>query len=404
MPARPAIYLDSNAAAPLSPEVSEALLPLLSGFGIPNPSSIRSHGRLSKRLIAEAREKIASSISTDPEQLIFTSSGTEANQLAIRGCLEPALSREGGGRPHWITTPVEHDSVLQMVEWFRGRGGEVSFLPVDADGRAQVSAMSGLWREETKLVSAVWVNNETGVINPVAELASEVRARGGTFHLDAAQAWGKIPFDVESLGAHLVTVSAHKIGGLAGVGLLWVARGTQVQAVVKGKQEKGRRGGTENVLGIVAAGAAAAAIQPQAWSSKTAPLRDRLQATLCARIPGTQVNGGGAPRVAGTLNLSFDGIEGDGLVMALDLAGYSVSSGSACSSGFLEPSHVLMALGRSKAQAMAAIRVSLSGEMEWPTLEGFVASLEAAVARIRKAPEARRDTYDALSESKGVSR
>jgi cysteine desulfurase len=215
-------------------------------------------------------------------------------------------------------------------------------------------------------------------------VSEAVRQRGNALlHVDAAQAWGKLPIDVTASPAQLMTFSGHKIGGLAGSGLLWLARGTAARAVIPGKQEKGRRGGTENVAGIVAMGAAASAIDPEACASSLAALRDRLERAICERIPGTLVNGGTAPRVGNTLNLSFEGVEGDGLVIALDLAGYSVSAGSACASGVLEPSHVLLALGRSRAQAMSAIRISLPPGTRWEELEDFVTQLEQIVGRIR---------------------
>lgn len=386
MLAKAAIYLDSNAGAPLRETVREALFSFFheSDVLIPNASSIHSHGRLAKRLLAEARERIAHSLGakTDPEQLIFTSSGTEANQLVVRSVLESPL-REGR-RPHWILTPVEHDSNRQLISWLEERGGSISYFPLTADGAPDVSALPQLVRPETVLVSAIWVNNETGVVTDAALLSSLSRKFSIPLHLDAAQAWGKIPIDLEKLGAQFLTLSGHKIGGLAGTGVVWVERGNRISATLLGKQEKGRRGGTENLLGIVAAGTAASQIHAIEWSARVAPLRDRLQNVICERIPGTQVNGNGASRVANTLNLSFDGIEGEGLVMALDLAGYSVSSGSACSSGVLEPSHVLLAMGRTKQQAMAALRISLVDEMPWEVLEGFVVALERSAFRMRR--------------------
>ena len=405
---RTAIYLDSNAGAPLHPRVVEALRILFSAPSsdgaannkqsltvlVPNPSSIHSHGREAKRMLAEARESIARSIgpSTDPEQLIFTSSCTEANQLAIISALEPHFKKDGqksrqkSEKVHWITTPVEHDSVMQMVAWVKERGGEVSFLPVDEKGQPKIDRLTELWKPgETALVSALWVNNETGVITDVKALTAAVRALGGLIHIDAAQAWGKLSIDVESLGAHFVTLSGHKIGGLAGTGVTWFARGTRAQPVLLGKQEKGRRGGTENLVGIIAAGAAASAIDCAAWQTAVEPLRDRFESAIRVLIPGVHVNGEGSPRVANTSNLSFEGIEGDSLVMALDLAGFSVSSGSACASGVLEPSHVLLAMGRTPKQAMAALRVSLSSTDTWEELESFLATLETIAARVRKA-------------------
>jgi cysteine desulfurase len=382
-----ATYLDSNAGAPLRPEVVKALLPFLSQENsvlIPNPSSIHIHGRSGKRALAEARERIAFSLgkSIDTEQLVFTSSGTEANQIAIRSVLETRLQK--GEKPHWITTPVEHDSNLQMIAWLQERGGSVSLLPVDGSGRPQVDALPPLFRPETALVSVVWVNNETGVISDIPGIISQTRAQRVPLHLDAAQAWGKIPIELSSMGAQFVTFSAHKIGGLAGTGVLWLDRGNPAHPAILGKQEKGRRGGTENLLGAIAAGAAAQVLNPTEWAERVGPLRDQLQSAICERIPGTEVNGGQVARVANTLNLTFAGVEGDGLVMALDLAGYSVSSGSACASGVLEPSHVLLAMGRSKLQSMAAVRISLSDTLPWEKLEGFVQALARAVERLRQ--------------------
>ncbi len=399
MPIKGGIYLDSNAGAPLKPNVLEVLFPLLKRGEthslIPNPSSIHSYGRVAKRWIALAREQVAHSLGahTDPEQLVFVSSGTEANQLAIRSVLEPLLL--SGKRPHWITTAVEHDSNLQMVDWVKARGGSVSILPVDVQGQVSVEMLQESWKPETVLVSAVWVNNETGVISPIEAISSMVRKKGALLHLDAAQAWGKLPIDVAATGAHLISFSGHKIGALAGTGVLWVNRGIRIQPAQLGKQEKGRRGGTENVLGIVAMGAAALQLDPLAWSKRVNPLRTRLEDAICQRILGAHINGGGALRVANTLNMGFDGVEGDSLVMALDLAGYSVSSGSACSSGALEPSHVLMAMGRSKLEAMAGLRISLADEMPWEDLEGFVRELETIVSRVRN----RKDENEKCRES-----
>jgi cysteine desulfurase len=387
MLAKAGIYLDSNAGAPLKPAAREVLLSRLrdSSVFIPNPSSIHSHGRSAKRALAEARERIALSLGSqiDPEQLVFTSSGTEANQLAIRSILETRLTQ--GQFPHWITTPVEHDSNRQLISWLETRGGSVSILPVDSEGRPLAEALEKMVRPETALVSVVWVNNETGVISDIPKIVMQTRKLGIPLHVDGAQAWGKIPIHLDQLGAQFVTFSGHKIGGLAGTGVLWLARGYPAHAVILGKQEKGRRGGTENLLGIMTVGAAATEIDPSTWASRVEPLRDRLQNTICERIPGTWVNGAQAPRVANTLNLSFDDVGGDGLVMALDLAGYSVSSGSACASGVLEPSHVLLAMGRTRLQAMAAVRISLVDEMPWEILEGFIQALEKAVLKVRSA-------------------
>lgn len=385
MQLRAAIYLDANAGTPLKSTVQEVLLSWLKepSVLIPNSSSIHAYGRKAKKAVAEAREWIALSLGpkTDPEQLVLTSSGTESNQLVIQSVIQSALDQ--GIHPHWITTPVEHDSNRQMVEWVIQQGGSVSHLPVDECGAPLALALREMIRPETVLVSALWVNNETGVISPIEKIASICRKASVCLHVDGAQAWGKLPVDLDQLGAQWVTFSGHKIGALAGTGVVWVGRGQKVHPVIRGKQEKGRRGGTENTLGIIALGAAARGLDPLGWASRVEPLRDRLQTEISQQIEGVIVNGYGARRVANTVNLSFEGIEGDSLVMALDLAGYSVSSGSACASGVLEPSHVLMAMGRTKLQAMAAVRVSLADEMPWDQLEQFCKVLKSTVERVR---------------------
>jgi cysteine desulfurase len=271
-----------------------------------------------------------------------------------------------------------------MASWVQSVGGEVIYLRVDSEGRADSAQILEIKDRRPDLVSVLWVNNETGVISPVQELVVAARSVGARIHIDAAQAWGKLPIDLAVLGADYVTFSAHKIGALAGSGVLWVGRGCPIDAVILGKHEKGRRAGTENLLGIYAAGIAAKHLAPEAWAQTVAPLRDALEHAISDRVSGTQINGGRALRVANTSNFNFEGVAGEGLVMALDLAGYSVSSGSACSSGVLEPSHVLMALGRSRFEAMAAIRVSLPGPVEMAVLNGFVEAVEKTVRRIRE--------------------
>jgi cysteine desulfurase len=271
-----------------------------------------------------------------------------------------------------------------MISWFEQRGGRVNYLPLDSTGAPQVAALESLLQPETALISVLWINNETGVIADVGSLAQVAKARNIPLHLDAAQAWGKVKVDLLALGADWVTFSGHKIGAFAGIGLLWTPHAKKIRSNVLGKQDLGRRGGTENLIGIIALGAAAAAIEPEAWSARVQPLRDRLQEEVLRIIPGVLVNGGSGLRVANTLNLSFENLESDGLVMALDLEGYSVSAGSACSSGVLEPSAVLLAMGRTLSQAKAAIRISLPDDLPWSTLQNFVASLDRTVARFRR--------------------
>jgi cysteine desulfurase len=404
MQARAAIYLDANAGAPLSAAAIESILPLLADAGasvqtggpprafsaaiLGNPSSTHSEGRSSKRRLRQAREQIARSLGPGvrPEDLIFTSSGTEANQMAVRAVLEPMLLR--GEKPHWILTAGEHDAHMQMIRWLEARGGSVSLLPLCADGSLDLGKLDLLWRPETSLVSAVWVNNETGVISDIEALAREAQRRGVPLHLDGAQAWGKLVLDLPATGARLASFSGHKIGALAGTGILWhapeMAKIVAQGALFPGKQEGGLRGGTENLLGAVALGAAASALDPVAWAREMGPLRERLEQEIKRAIPGARIHGQGAARVANTINLGFEGVEHDGLVMALDLAGYCVSSGSACSSGVTQPSHVLQAMGLSDARARSALRISLPPGISWRELEGFVPALSQAVEKHRQ--------------------
>ncbi|MGK5087572.1 cysteine desulfurase family protein [Bdellovibrionota bacterium FG-2] len=394
MPAKAANYLDLNASAPLRPQVVEALSALLS---IPptesplyNPSSLHFFGRRAKHLLTEARDLVGASFSGNvdtSEEVFFVSSGTEANQFAIRSRLGAAFKTSRA--PHWITTPVEHESVLCLVPWFKAQGGAVSILPVDSNGSPQVSELQSLICEETALVSLIWVNNETGVITDVERAAGVTRSRGVPLHLDAAQAWGKIPVDVIGSGASSVSFSAHKIGALVGCGVLWRKKGYPLMPLIYGVQEKNLRGGTENLMGAFSAGIAAKTLNPQAFALAMKPLLDRLETLVLERIPGAIINGLSAQRVANTLSLSFREIKSDTLVMALDLEGYCVSSGAACSSGAAKPSHVLLAMGHSPELASSSIRVSLGLETSWESLVGFVSALERCTSRVRQGKQER---------------
>lgn len=386
---RPEIYLDSNAGMPLRPEVSDALRRLLStplvgrGTPLPNPSSVHSHGRKAKKLLNQSREKIAHSFGPHvlPEEILLTSSGTEANQTAIRSALAPALER--GERVHWITTRVEHDATLKMTTELKAQGVEVSFLPVDEQGRPRISLLGELVQPSTRLISAIWVNNETGVFTDVMALTQEASRLGVPVHLDAAQAWGKVPLDLSACGATWVSFSGHKIGALSGTGVLWRRKGAPLRALIPGQQELGLRGGTENLLGIVSLGAAAEALSPIEWETALLPMRKRWEERIL-RIPGAILNGAEATRIANTMNFSFEGVERADLVAALDLQGFSVSSGSACSSGVSEPSHVLLAMGRSPGMAGSSIRISFFEELSDEVLASFSKALEECLEKVRK--------------------
>jgi cysteine desulfurase len=379
------IYLDANAGAPLAPSAKEAVLTFLneSNFLVANPSSIHARGRHTKRAITRARECVARTLGEkDEERILFTSSGTESNQWIIRSALE----KSSQDPPHWITTPIEHDSNLQMVRWLEDRGGTVSYIPVELDGSLNVKKLHDLIQPETALVSAIWVQNETGVINDIQELSSITQSYGLPLHVDAIQAWGKIPLNLKQTQVQYMSFSSHKIGGLAGTGVIWTNQ-KNLLPLFLGHQEKFKRGGTENSLGIMSLAGACLDLREDKIAY-VASLRDRLENAIKEKIPGTKINGGSA-RVANTSNLSFDGVLGDGLVMALDLSGYCVSAGSACSSGVLEPSHTLMAMGKTRLEAMAALRISLPMQElhlpSWEELESFVGVLGQVVDRIRNA-------------------
>ncbi|MFZ9595806.1 MAG: cysteine desulfurase family protein [Bdellovibrionia bacterium] len=384
-----ASYLDSNAGAPLHPAVVEALSHFLKRpsiyFG--NPSSPHSVGRASKKILAQAQEKVATSLGLSSSfgqvsgQFCFTSSGTEANQTIIRSVFEPLL--EQGKKPHWILTQAEHPSVVKMVRWLTSQGGEVSFLSLDERGQPQVDQLEDEIRSETALMSLIWVHNETGVITDVAKASAIAERRGLPLHLDGAQAWGKISLDLSQCGADWVSFSGHKIGALAGVGVLWARQGKKIRSPLFGTGWGGR-GGTENLLGILSLGEAAQALCPTQWSKQVTPLRDQLEAWVMSQIDGVMINGQGAPRVGNTSSLSFHGIEKEGLVMALDLAGFCVSSGAACQTGVAEPSATLLALGRTPGQAKGSIRVSLSACTSEQEMSRFAQALQRTVERVRR--------------------
>lgn len=391
MPARSAIYLDSNAGAPLLLEVKQALLPFLEledakKTQLSNPSSPHEFGRRAKAALSHARIQVARSLGAEPEKILFTSSGTEASQTAIRAMLESRLLNQ---QPvHWITTRVEHDATLQMVTWLEARGGRVSYLPHDSQGRPRIEALRDLLTPDTALVSVIWVNNETGVITDVAALAEICRACAVPLHLDGAQAWGKLPIALSELDADFVSFSGHKLGALPGMGVLYAKHRLADSArLFPGKQERGLRAGTENLLGAVAMGAAAATLNPDAFAKQLVLVRDRLAQEILQRLPEFSVNGADAPRVANTLSLSWCGQAGlfpAGLIPALDMAGFCVSAGSACGSGSPEPSHVLSALGRTRDQGLSSIRISLTRGQEWDRVSPFVDALERVVQRAKE--------------------
>ena len=376
----PLIYLDYNATTPLAPEVLEAMLPYLRGeFG--NPSSIHGFGQRAKAALYEAREQVAAAIGAGPNEIVFTAGGTESDNLAILGVLEAGESRR-----HLITSAVEHHAVLNTMKALAKKGLPVTFLKVDRAGRVDPDELRDALTPETLLVSIMHANNETGVVQPIEELARLTHLAGAYFHTDAVQSTGRIPVDVDKLGVDLLSLSGHKIYGPKGTGALYVRRNVKVRPVFRGGgQERARRPGTENLPGLVGLGCAArlASAHLAEEQERLGALRDLLEREVLERIPGSVVNGAGAQRTPNTLNVSFDGVEGETLIIALDLKGCAVSTGAACSSGTVEPSHVLIAMGLKPQRVQGSIRVSLGRFTKREEVSSFVETLTTVVESIR---------------------
>jgi cysteine desulfurase len=374
-------YFDHNATTPVAPEVLETLASCL-GEVYGNASSIHYFGQSAKQRMEAARRQLASLIGCQPGSLIFSSGGTEADNMAVLGVVRaaPAAAR------HAIVSAIEHPAVLGPCEQLEREGVEVTRLRVGADCLVDPDEVRRALRPETVLISIMHANNETGTIQPVAEIASIARSAGVTLHVDGVQALGKIPVDVEALGVDLYSMSAHKLYAPKGVGALYVRKGTALAPIAYGgHHERDRRPGTENVPGIAAFGAAAelATRTLSAESERLGALRDRLENALLERIPRAGVNGSRSRRTPNTANLYFDGIDGEALVIALDLAGFAVSTGAACSSGAIAPSHVLMAMGLSGERARASMRFSLGRSNTEEQVDALVEALAGAVARLR---------------------
>jgi cysteine desulfurase len=352
------VYFDYNATTPVTADVIEATTRATRDiFG--NPSSVHHFGQQAKAAVDEARSGVAALIGAEPTEVVFTSGGTEADNFGIRGLAE---ALEPAGRRHLIASAIEHEAVLNTFKALARRGWRTTLLPVGASGVVEVDALRAALTDETALVSVMHANNEIGTVQPIAELTTLAHERGALFHTDAVQSAGKLPVDVGALGVDVLAVSAHKFNGPKGVGAIWIKRGTRMLPILTGgKHERNRRAGTENVAGIVGMGVAAraAVAKLQAESVRLAALRDQLEAGILSRVHGTAVNGGGSPRVPNTTNISFDRVEAESLLIALDLEGIAVSTGSACSSGTLEPSHVLRAMGLPVHRTQNSLRFSL---------------------------------------------
>jgi len=376
------IYLDHNATTPPHPLVVERMAAALhEAFG--NPSSVHHFGQAAKAALDETRSAVAGLIGADPSEVVFTSGGTESDNFAIRGVAE---ALEVTGRRHLIASAIEHEAVLNTLKALARRGWRTTLLPVDHSGIVAPDALREALTDDTALVSVMHANNEIGTIQPIAELARLAKARGAVFHTDAVQSAGKMPVDVKALGVDLLSLSAHKFYGPKGVGALWIRRGLRLQApTTGGKQERGRRAGTENVAGIVGLGVAAQMAERKMVdeAARLAPLRDRLEEGILGGVPGTAINGTRSPRVPNTTNISFERVEAESLLIALDLAGIAVSTGSACSSGTLEPSHVLKAMGFPPHRTQNSIRFSLGAANTDADVDRVLAVLPGIVEKLR---------------------
>lgn len=374
------IYLDHAATTPVRDEVANAVREAADQCNF-NPSSLHFEGRRARAALDTARDCVAAAIGATRAEILFTSGGTEANNLALLGA-----TRGLGRRGHVVASAIEHHAVLAAVDRLREDGFEASLVPVDRQGRVEPAEFERSLRTGTLLASVMYANNEVGAVQPIAELAEIARRRGVLFHTDAVAAPTWLPIDVRALGVDLLSISAHKFYGPKGVGVLYLRRGVSLAPIiVGGGQESGRRSGTENVPGIVGMARAlelAVAQRAQA-AGDVAPLRDRLEAGIRSRVAGVSVNGGDAPRLANCSNLSFAGVDPAALIIALDLAGVSASAGSACTSGTLEPSHVLAAMAWEGAGPASGVRLSLGTATTAAEIERVLNILPAVVADIR---------------------
>ena len=373
------IYLDNNASMPVLPEVLEAMRPYF-GEHFGNASSIHHHGQETRAAVEGARNSVASLLGCRVQEIVFTSGGTEGDNLAISG-----LTGEGD---HVITSSIEHHAVLHACRHLEEMGCEVTWLPVDSRSLVDPDDVRRALRPNTKLISIMTANNETGVLQPVEDIGKIAAEADVYFHTDAVQAAGKVPIDVKNIGCDALSISGHKMHAPQGVGALYVRRGTHLQPLFYGgRHERSRRAGTENVPGIVALGKAAElAMQgfERGDDKKMSALRDRLQQGILGQVEEAAVNGEGAPRVPNTSNIYFDHIEGEAMVISLDLKGLAVSTGAACSSGAIEPSHVLTAMGLRADRARASIRFSLGKQNSDEDIDFTLALVPEAVARLRE--------------------
>jgi cysteine desulfurase len=377
------VYFDYNATTPLSPEAAESVIRATRElFG--NASSVHHFGQQAKAALDDARSAVADLVNADPSEIVFTSGGTESDNFAIRGAAE---ALEAAGRRHLVASAIEHEAVLNTLKALARRGWKTTLVPVGETGVVSPDRVREAVTSDTALVSVMHANNEIGTVQPIAEIAAVAHERGALMHTDAVQSAGKIPVDVRALGVDLLALSAHKFNGPKGAGALWVKRGTRLLSLVTGgKHERNRRAGTENVPAVAGLGVAArqAVAKMASEAARVGALRDRLEDGILRQVSGTTVNGARGSRIPNTTNISFDRVEAESLLIALDLEGVAVSTGSACSSGTLEPSHVLRAMGFPAHRTQSSLRFSLGLFSTEEEVDRVVALLPGVVEKLRR--------------------
>ncbi len=375
-------YFDHNATTPVSDEVLEVLISALTD--IPgNASSIHDYGQAAKRRLEMARRSVASAIKADAREIVFVSGGTEADNLAVLG----AVRAHAGGRKHVVTTAIEHAAVLKACAQLQSEGVEVTYVPVGSDGVVDPDDIRLALRPDTVLISVMHVNNETGVVQPVEQIGWLARDLGVTFHVDGVQAPGKVPIDLSTLHANLYSISGHKLNAPKGTGALFVRDGTKLAPILYGgHHERDRRAGTENVPGAIALAHAAEWITAnfEDETERVRELRDLLEEGILERVPEVRINGAKASRGPNTTNICFDAIEGQAMVISLDLKGFAVSSGSACSSGAVEPSHVLLAMGLTPERARSSVRFSLGRGNTLDQVDALIEAVAESAGQLRR--------------------
>jgi len=374
------IYTDNNATTQVAPEVLEEMLPYFHDiYG--NPSSMHGFGGQVEQPLAEARKKVADLIGATPDEILFTSCGTESDNTAIRAAIE-----SNPGKKHIVTTRVEHPAIKNLGEYLSKHGYRVTFLPVDRQGRMDVGRLQKSLSDDTAMISVMWANNETGVLFPIEEIAQTARERGIVFHTDAVQAVGKIPIDVRRVPVDMLSLSGHKIHGPKGIGVLYVRKGTKFSPLlIGGHQEGGRRGGTENVASIIGLGKACELASKHLGKENehVKYLRDKLEREILKQIPNSFINGDCEHRLPNTTNISFEYVEGEAILLMMNEFGICASSGSACTSGSLEPSHVLRAMGVPFTAAHGSIRFSLSIYNTEEEIDFIIEKLPPIIERLR---------------------